>query len=303
VKVWIAHEEGAGLLGEVPAGVTIEVLAHPDRPPSDPGDVEFWVPPFEAKDRSARLATRMPRLKVVQVLSAGVEAWIGRFPPRVTLCDGRGVHDSSTSEWAVTAILSYLRAFPYFAREQAARRWSFRVTGELAGKRVLIVGAGAIGEALAARLAPFEVAVTRVARTARDGVHGIGDLPTLLPDADIVVLAVPLTRATAGLVDAKFLAAMPDGALLVNLARGAIVDTAALTAEVESGRLGVATDVTDPEPLPAEHPLWTLPNALITPHVGGSVRGFTPRAYRLVGDQLRRFCSDVPLKNIVNEDY
>lgn len=303
MKVWIAHEEGPGLLGEVPPGVTIEVLTHPGRPPSDPADVEFWVPPFEAKDESARLATRMPRLQVVQVLSAGVEAWVGRFPPGVTLCDGRGVHDSSTSEWAITAILSYLRDFPHFARQQAARRWSFRVTGELAGKRVLIVGAGAIGEALAARLAPFDVSVTRVARTARDGVHTVGELPSLLPDADIVVLAVPLTAATAGLVDAKFLAAMPDGGLLVNLARGAIVDTAALTAEVASGRLGVATDVTDPEPLPADHPLWILPNALITPHVGGSVSGFMPRAYRLVGVQLRRFCTGVPLENVVIEDY
>jgi phosphoglycerate dehydrogenase-like enzyme len=213
------------------------------------------------------------------------------------------VHDSSTSEWAITAILSYLREIPHFAREQAARRWSSRVTDELAGKRVLIVGAGAIGEALAARLAPFEVSVTRVARSARDGVHGVDELPSLLPYADIVVLLVPLTEATTGLVDAKFLAAMPDGALLVNGARGAIVDTAALTAEVTSGRLGVATDVTDPEPLPADDPLWALPNVLITPHVAGAVRGFAPRAYRLVGAQLRRFCAGVPLDNIVTDGY
>ena len=303
MKVWIAHEEGADLLGEVPAGVKIEVLTHPDRPPSDPSDVEFWVPPFVAKDQAVRLATAMPRLKVVQLLSAGVEAWVGQFPPGVTLCDGRGVHDSSTSEWAITAILSYLREFPHFAREQAARRWTGRPTGELAGKRVLIVGAGAIGEALAARLAPFEVSVTRVARTARAGVHGVDELPSLLPNADIVVLLVPLTEATAGLVDAKFLAAMPDGALLVNGARGALVDAAALTAEVTSGRLGLATDVTNPEPLPADNPLWTLPNVLITPHVAGAAPGFTRRAYRLVGAQLRRFCAGAPLENIVTDGY
>ncbi len=195
------------------------------------------------------------------------------------------------------------REFPHFAQAQAARRWTFRLTDELAGKRVLIVGAGSIGEAIAARLAPFEVSLTRVARTARDGVHGVDELPSLLPHADIVVLIVPLTEATAGLVDAKFLAAMRDGALLVNAARGAIVDTAALTAEVGSGRIGVATDVTDPEPLPADHPLWTMPNALITPHIGGSVRGFMPRAYRLVGAQLRRFCAGAPLDNIVTDGY
>ena len=303
MKVWIAHEEGVSLLGEVPSGVTIEVLERPDQLPSDPSDVEFWTPPFVDKERTVPLSRRMGRLRVVQLLSAGAEAWIGQLPEGVTLCDARGVHDSSTSEWAVTAILSYLREFPYFAREQVARRWRFRVTDELAGKRVLIVGAGAIGEAVAARLAPFEVSLTRVARTARAGVHGVDELPSLLPRADIVVLIVPLTEATTGLVDAKFLAAMPDGALLVNAARGPIVDTAALTAEIASGRLGVATDVTDPEPLPADHPLWSMPNALVTPHIGGSVRGFLARGYALVGTQLRRFVGGETLDNEVTDGY
>jgi phosphoglycerate dehydrogenase-like enzyme len=299
VKVWIAHEPGRALLGELPAGVTVEVLTNPDELPSDPADVEFWAPPFPA----TRLVTRMPGLRVIQLLSAGAEAWVGELPDGVTLCDARGVHDSSTSEWALTAILSYLREFPHFARTQAARRWAFQVTDELAGKRVLIVGAGSIGEAVAARLAPFEVSITRVARTARTGVHAVDELPALLPAADVVVLTVPLTDATAGLVDAKFLAAMPDGALLVNAARGQVVDTAALIAEVGSGRIGVATDVTDPEPLPADHPLWAMPNALITPHVGGSVRGFVPRAYRLVAAQLRRYAAGGPLENVVTDGY
>jgi phosphoglycerate dehydrogenase-like enzyme len=213
------------------------------------------------------------------------------------------VHDSSTSEWAITAMLAYLREFPRFIRAQAARLWSYQITPELAGKRVLIVGAGSIGEALAQRLAPFDVSVTRVARRARDGVHGVDELPRLLPDADVVVILVPLTAATTGLVDAEFLAAMPDGALLVNAARGPIADTAAITAEVSSGRLGLATDVTDPEPLPADHPLWTLPNVLITPHVAGSVLGFLPRAYGLVGSQLRRYVAGQPLDNVVADGY
>jgi phosphoglycerate dehydrogenase-like enzyme len=152
-------------------------------------------------------------------------------------------------------------------------------------------------------LAPFEVRLTRVARTARDGVHGIDELPALLPDADVVVLLVPLTEATRGMVDADFLARMPDGALLVNAARGPVVSTSALTAELASGRLNAAVDVTDPEPLPADHPLWTMPNFLLTPHVAGSVRGLLPRAYGLVGDQLRRYVAGEPLINEVREGY
>lgn len=308
MKVWIPHEQGLDLIGEVPDGVTVEVAPQPDALPSDPGDVRFWVPPFLALADSVPLAAKMPELRVVQLLSAGADTWVGRLPERVTLCDARGVHDSGTAEWVVAAILSYVREFPGFARAQAARDWAYKryaPTDELAGKRVLIVGAGSIGEALAARLAPFEVSLTRVARTARpaEGVHGVDELPALLPEADIVVVIVPLTDQTRAMIDAAFLAAMPDGALLVNAARGPVADTAALLAEVSTGRIGAAVDVTDPEPLPADHPLWTLPNVLITPHVAGSVRGLLPRAYGLVGAQLRRFVAGEPLDNQVVGGY
>jgi phosphoglycerate dehydrogenase-like enzyme len=216
------------------------------------------------------------------------------------------VHDSSTAEWVVTAILAVLRRFDHFARAQAVPAWSyaeFAPTDELAGKRVLIVGAGSIGKALAERLTPFEVELIHVARTARDGVHAIGELAALLPQADIVVLLVPLTEQTRGMVDAKFLRAMRDGALLVNAARGPVADTAALAKELSGGRIQAALDVTDPEPLPLDHPLWTMPNVLITPHVAGSVRGLLPRAYRLVGDQLRRLLGGEPLVNEVRDGY
>ncbi len=296
------------MLGEVPAGVTVEVYpvsaaAVDADPPSDPAGVEFWVPPFLGGQAVVPVAASLPDLRVVQLMTAGAETWIGRLPEGVTLCDGRGIHDSSTSEWVLTAILAYLREFPRFARQQAERRWGRMMTDELAGKRVLIVGAGSIGEAIAARLTPFEVTITLVARTARSGVHGVDELPELLPEVDIVVLIVPMTAETAGMVDAKFLAAMRDGALLVNAARGPVVDTAALVAEAGSGRIGAALDVTDPEPLPVESPLWTMENVLLTPHVGGSVHGFLARAYRLAGAQLRRYSAGESLDNVVTGSY
>ncbi|WBB82031.1 2-hydroxyacid dehydrogenase [Micromonospora sp. WMMD882] len=307
MKVWIPHETGRALLGDLP-GLTVEVAESPDRLPSDPAGVRFWVPPFLSAGDVTGLAGKLPDLAVVQLLSAGADAWVGRLPAGVTLCDARGVHDSATAEWVVTAILSRLRGFDTLARAQGRSEWAYDEvvpTDELAGKRVLIVGAGSIGAALRARLAPFEVGFTMVARTARpdEGVHGVDELPALLPDADVVVLLVPLTGATRGLVDAAFLAALSDGALLVNAARGPVARTDALVAELRTGRISAALDVTDPEPLPADHPLWGLPNVLLTPHVAGSVRGLLPRAYRLVGAQLARFTAGEPLRNVVTDGY
>lgn len=307
MKVWIPHEAGRALLGELP-GATVEVAEDPTRPPSDPAGVRFWVPPFLATAETTGLLDRLPDLAVVQLLTAGADVWVGRMPAGVTLCDARGVHDSATAEWVVGAILAHLRRFDVLARAQGRREWAYAEvapTDELAGKRVLIVGAGSIGAAVRARLAPFEVTFTLVARTARpdQGVHAVEELPTLLPAADVVVVLVPLTAATRGLVDADFLAAMADGALLVNAARGPVARTDALVAELTKGRIAAALDVTDPEPLPADHPLWALPDVLITPHVAGSVRGLLPRAYRLVGEQVRRFAAGRSLANVVAEGY
>jgi phosphoglycerate dehydrogenase-like enzyme len=286
-------------MGDLPA--TVEVTVAEGASPDLTG-VEFWVPPF-LRPPPADVLAGLDQLRVVQLMTAGAEAWLGRLPATVTLCDARGVHTSSTSEWVVTAVLSYLREFPKFARAQERREWLQSPTDELAGKRVLIVGAGSIGEAIAARLTPFEVTLTLVARSARPGVHGLDELPKLLPEADIVVLVVPLTSETTGMVDAAFLAAMPDRSLLVNAARGPVVDSAALTAELSSGRIGAALDVTDPEPLPVDSPLWSMPNLLLTPHVGGSVRGMLRRSYALVGDQLRRYLAGEPLINVVHGEY
>lgn len=301
MKIWIPHGNGRALLGEVPASVTVEVCRSVDSPPSDPADVEFWVPAAFSEPTGA--GERMPSLRVVQLLTAGADAWAGRLPDRVELCDAKGVHDAATSEWVVTAILAHLRRFQEFALAQRRREWARRRTDQLAGKRVLIVGAGSIGGAVARRIQPFEVEITMVARRAREGVLPVGDLPSLLPNADVVVLLLPLTPETTGLVDAEFLAALPDGALLVNASRGPVADTEALTKELASGRIGAALDVTDPEPLPADHPLWGMPNVLITPHVAGDVERWLPRAYALVRAQLLRHVAGEPLENVVTEGY
>ena len=273
--------------------------------PADAADIEFWVPPFLIYDLdlARRAAESLPNLKVIQSQSAGIEVMLQFKPAGVTLCDGRGVHGSSTSEWALTAILSVLREFPRFERAQAEHRWDQGVTDELAGKSVLIIGAGDIGQQLARRLRACDAEVVFAARTARDGVHSIDEVPELLPAADVVVLIVPKTSETIGLVDADFLARLKDGALLVNAARGPVVVTDALLAELQSGRLRAAVDVTDPEPLPSDHPLWTAPNLLITPHVAGSVLGLTDRFITLLAAQVTRFSNGEPLQNVVEGEY
>ncbi|MET7317187.1 2-hydroxyacid dehydrogenase [Streptomyces thermoviolaceus] len=276
--------------------------------PGDPADCVFYVVPYMAPAEIVlRPVPRMTSVRVVQTLTAGtdhVEPGLKDLPPGVHLCNARGVHDASTAELALTLILASLRGVPGAVRAQDRGEWRGGFQPALADKNVLIVGYGSIGAAVEDRLAPFEVArVVRVARsgrtTARGPVHPLTELSALLPDADVVVLCTPLTDATRHLVDAGFLARMKDGALLVNVARGAVVDTEALLAELERGRITAALDVTDPEPLPADHPLWHAPGVLITPHVGGATSAFRPRAERLLVDQVTRFLHHEPLLNVV----
>jgi phosphoglycerate dehydrogenase-like enzyme len=301
MKIWIAHEAGRALLGPVPDGVEIEVFDGGDYP-SDPAGVDLWVPPFLGPD-PARTFKDMPGLKAVQLLSAGVEQWIPHVPDGVALCGNRGAHTEATAEWVLAATLASVRGFDRYAREQSAREWAPARSGTLSGATALIVGAGSIGEAVSRRFEASNMQVRKIARTARPGVGTLADLPELLPEADVVVLIVPLTPETEGLADAAFLARMKDGALLVNAARGKVADTDALTAEVASGRLRCALDVTEPEPLPADHELWGLEGALITPHVGGAVEGFAERCYPQVGEQIRRLAAGEPLANVAEHGY
>jgi phosphoglycerate dehydrogenase-like enzyme len=247
----------------------------------------------------------MPRLRVVQSLWAGVDAVWPHLPEGAALHNAAGVHDASTAELAVALTLARLRGLDVFARAQERGEWRAQRLEALADKTVLVVGYGRIGQAIERRLEGFEVDVVRVARSARtldDGrtVHAMPDLPDLLPDADVVILIVPQTDETVGLVDARFLARMRPGALLVNVARGPVVVTDDLVAALQAGHVRAALDVTDPEPLPADHPLWSAPGVLISPHVGGNSSAFEPRAQRLVAAQLRRWRSGEPLDNLVS---
>ncbi|MBC6459962.1 2-hydroxyacid dehydrogenase [Actinomadura sp. HBU206391] len=300
--VWVAREEIAVAVEDLP-GVSVELYDGGDALPGPADRVEFYVPVLLPSTRSLELMDRMPRLRVVQLQTAGVDHVRSHVPAGVTLCNARGAHDAGTAEWAVGAIIASRREFPEFTLAQREGHWAYRRTETLTDAKILIVGHGSIGAALERRLEPFEVEIVRVARAARPGVHPLEDLPDLLPDADVVVLLVPATAETKGLVDAGFLARMKDGALLVNAARGTVVDTPALVAETLRGRLRAAMDVTDPEPLPPDHPLWRCPGVFITPHVGGSTPASTRRIARLVREQLRRHLADEPLQNVITGIY
>ena len=282
------------------AGLRAEVFSGDEPGPDDLGDVVFFTVPYDRPYGTEPLP-RMPGARVIQALTAGYENLLGMIPAGATLCNARGLHDASTAELALGLILAAQRELPRWVRAQDARRWEHAHTRSLAGCRVLIVGYGSIGAALDARLRACEAEPVRVARAPRpaENVHAVTELDRLLPSADVVVLVTPLTEDTRGLLDARRLALLPDGALVVNVGRGPVLDTGAVTAEAQTGRLRAALDVTDPEPLPADHPLWGCPGVLITPHVAGGAAAFYPLAARFVGQQVRRFLTGEPLRNVV----
>lgn len=295
------------------------------RIPSQPAkvlDVDFWIAPFR-RDQAEAVFPHLRGVKVVQSMMAGVDWLIPWLPKNVALCDGRGIHDISTSEWVTTAILASMKRFPLYRDLQRQEQWrgdavpadpflnrigahaqQYQILGEdLEGMTVLIVGYGSIGAAIEARLTPFGVKFLRIARSARaaSGVHAIADLHRLLPQADVVVLIVPLTSETKELIGEVELGLMKRGALLVNAARGPVVQTNALVEALQQHKLRAALDVTDPEPLPAGHPLWSAPNCMITPHIGGSTPEFIHRAFRFGAKQVRRFIAGEELENLVTK--
>ncbi|MET9430717.1 MULTISPECIES: 2-hydroxyacid dehydrogenase [unclassified Streptomyces] len=308
--VWlpVPADEIDGLPAAAESGLTYRFWDGAPDYPADPADCAFYVVPYmKPSEIAVRPLAAMTSVRVVQTLSAGIDhvvPGLGSLRPGVALCNAKGVHEASTAELTLALILASLRGIPGFVRGQDREEWRAGFYPALADKSVLIVGYGSIGAAIDDRLAPFECArVMRVARSARTTergpVHALTDLPSLLPQADVVVLATPLTPETRHLADAGFLARMKDGALLVNVSRGPVLDTDALLAETERGRITAALDVTDPEPLPAGHPLWHAPGVLISPHVGGSTSAFMPRAKRLLAEQLTLFAKGEPLRNEV----
>ncbi|HTC83976.1 MAG TPA: NAD(P)-dependent oxidoreductase, partial [Rhizomicrobium sp.] len=282
----------------------LELVRVPAEPSGDLA-VDFWVAAL-APASQRRQWPHLKGVKVVQGLWAGVDALRPLVPADVVLCNARGVHDAPTAEWAVTAVLAMQKFLPFYAELQRRADWAGKdkaediyllsqdarrdpdcpvLVDELSDKTVLILGYGSVGAAVEARLKPFGCRIMRVARSAREGVSPVQALDALLPQADIVVLTMPLTSETRGLIDADRIAKMKRGALLVNAGRGAVVDTQALTTALMKGRIRAALDVTEPEPLPPEHPLWRAPNLLITPHVATDTPRFTARAFAFAAEQ------------------
>lgn len=294
------------------------------RIPEDPeGEIEidFWVPALRPRTVQ-RQWQHLKGVRVIQLPWAGVDTLLKAFPPNVTLCDARGVHDIPTAEWAVAAILAMQKCLLFFADMQRQGKWALGQQSqqidhptptkiknpaapmkEVADAAVLIVGYGAIGRAVEERLSPFGAKFLRVGRTAHEGVEPVTNLDQLLPRADIVVLTIPLMFETRHLFDGNRLAKMKPGALLVNASRGAIVETEALLQSLNEGKIRAALDVTDPEPLPEGHPLWKAPNLLITPHVAGDSDRFLQRAFKLIREQVQRFVRGEPLINTVTGEY
>jgi phosphoglycerate dehydrogenase-like enzyme len=302
VNVWIPDRPGSEAIGALPEGVTLGIIPRAGELPRAALNAEFLVP--GARDaRIPELLPEMKALRVIQALSAGVDWLLPILPAGVTLCDAAGTRDAAVAEWVVAVILASTKRLPELRDSQREHRWEWQRSHELAGSTVLILGYGAIGVATERRLEPFEVELIRVARRARAGVHAVEDLGGLLPLADVVVVLLPLTPDTAGLLDADMLARLRPGALLVNAARGPILDMEALLRLLRAGRIRAALDVTDPEPLPSGDPMWDAPGVLITPHLAGDTLAADRRAFALVGDQVRRYLRGEPLANVVKHGY
>lgn len=311
------------LFHHLPQGVTITRMTDDSAGSEASLDLDMWVLPYYPK-QAATARQQIRSVKVVQSLLAGVDAYLPLVPDGATLCDAQGVHDLPVAEWILTAILASLKYIPFYVRMQGTGDWRQRsgaetlfyeahpgehrllpppLEDELAGKTVLIAGYGSIGRATEALLKPFSVNIARLSRRGGDGVASEDQLDALLSQADVVVLLVPLTDKTRGWINAPRLALMKQGALLVNAARGPVVDPDALVAALASRRIHAAVDVTDPEPLPLGHPLWSSPNLLLTPHVAGASPRFAERAMKLVGEQCRRYLAGQPLLHVVTDGY
>ena len=302
MQLWIPDQEGREALGELPDGVSCRAFARRGPPPAEIVDAEFLVP-SHATAGLLELLPQMRQLRVIQTLSAGVDWLLAAVPSRVTLCDARGARDDAVAEWVLAGILALVKHLPELRDSQREQRWRAIEPTDLAGRTALILGYGSIGRAVEQRLKPFAVDVVRVARSARAGVHAVADLRELLPGAEVLIVLVPFTAQTDGLLDAELLSLLPAGALVVNAARGRVLDQDALLSMLAAGRVRAALDVTTPEPLPRGNPLWHARGALITPHLAGDSSGASRKAFALAGEQVRRYARGEPLANVVQDGY
>jgi phosphoglycerate dehydrogenase-like enzyme len=283
----------------LPAGITHAPTDGIAPATADLESIEFYVPRYMGGPQAIAMVPQMKNLKVIQSPNAGVDDVLKIRPEGVTLCNAAGVHDASTAELAVGLAIASRRGFAPFAIQQQAQHWQHERMPSLSDSKIAIIGFGNIGKTIMKMLSGFEVTVTPFSKSGRDGSLTFDHFDRLLPTFDVIILIVPLTDQTRHLMNAERLAAMKDGAALINVARGAVVDTDALIRELNSGRITAGLDVTDPEPLPDGHPLWSARNVIITPHVGGDSEAFTPRGRKLVEEQLARFAAGEPLLHIV----
>ena len=300
--VWVPDDPQEVGLDAAALSVDLRRYA-PEAPPGDVRRGELLVLPYSRRDAARATLSRLPAGSIAQALEAGVDGLLPALGPDVTLCNARGVHDGPVAEWVLAAILASLKRLGEFRDAQRDGEWRRTMPDQLAGRHAMILGYGSIGRAVEQRLVPFGVTVTRVARSEAQGAVTLDTAVRLLGQVDVVIVLLPLTPATAGVVDATFLAAMRPGALLVNASRGPVVDTGALVEALRSGRVRAALDVTDPEPLPPDHPLWSTPNLLLTPHVASDEPDVRRRAYELVREQIERLTSGRDLLNVVRGEY
>jgi phosphoglycerate dehydrogenase-like enzyme len=283
----------------LPAGITHAPTDGIAPAAADLESIEFYVPRYMGGPQAIAMVPQMKSLKVIQSPNAGVDDVLKIRPEGVTLCNAAGVHDASTAELAVALAIASRRGFAPFAIQQQAQHWQHERMPSLSDSKIAIIGFGNIGKTIMKMLSGFDVTVTPFSKSGRDGSLTFDQFDRLLPTFDVIILIVPLTDQTRHLMNAERLAAMKDGAALINVARGGVVDTEALIRELNAGRITAGLDVTDPEPLPDGHPLWSARNVIITPHVGGDSEAFTPRGRKLVEEQLARFAAGEPLLHIV----
>ncbi|MEY3163940.1 MAG: hypothetical protein RI887_764 [Actinomycetota bacterium] len=266
---------------------------------SDLSEITFYVPTYMGGRAALELTKKMKNLKVLQMPNAGYDDAIEYVREGITLCNGKSIHDDSTAELAVGLTIASLRGFPDFVRNQDKSAWVHVKNQSINDKKIGIIGFGSIGSTIAKMLSGFSVEIIPFTQSGRDNTNAISNLDKHLPTLDVVILILPLTAESKHLFNAKRLSLMKDGSLLVNVARGPIVDTDALVKELNSGRITAALDVTDPEPLPSDHPLWKAKGVLISPHVGGNTSAFEKRARRLIESQLQLLADGKSLNNVI----